>query len=263
MKYLADEAVNRSGQSEVTYSMTTTRTRWRTIMLTFFALAACTSNPGDSTASESTAVAKASTDSATTEFTATEPTAASEPASAGTTRISAASQAANEQALLDLAAALDVTRLAAWSPTSDDGPRTIVTVDGSSASTIDIADGWAWADANFIYTTTYNGSESSSSAVLTYDGTIVCEVLGEIHHATRRPDGSIIAAVDTSDDSVESPEWTSVAFDCATGTTQPIEPWIERTEDESGAVVTKRVADECSGSRSMRKETPTAPTRQE
>ncbi len=212
--------------------MTAPRQRLFASVLALALLAACTSNSdepvavptsGSATGSETTATG-APTESTTAPTPITEPSLTTDPDSSVTEEADASEA---EIATIKLAEEIGVDKLAVWELRSGERPENLIAVSGGAASTFKINDGWAWADNKFIYGAIHSDGGPPSATVLTYDGTIVCELIGDVHHATARADGSIVVAVDTTDYSQEPAIHTAAAHDCSTGDRQPIESWIE------------------------------------
>jgi hypothetical protein len=105
------------------------------------------------------------------------------------------------------------------------------------------------SDGRFLWWTTYtdqpDGTMTSRSTAATLDGTIVCEVDGELHRIRQQADGGYVASVERRDEMVagiaEERAVPNYAVDCESGEVQPIEP-ISWTREGGGRSV-ERVAD--------------------
>ncbi len=230
-------------------SMNALQQRLFVSVLALALLTACTSNSDEPVAvptSGSVPGSEATESAGSTESTIA-PTPITEPSLTTDPDLSIADQAEAsevELATMKLAEEIGVDKLAVWELRPGERPENVIAVSGGSASTLKINDGWAWADNKFIYGAIHSDGGPPSSTVLTYDGTVVCELFGDVHHATARTDGTIVVAVDTTDYSQEPSIPTAAAHDCATGTRQPIESWVDRrgNQDFAQYTVIERVA---------------------
>lgn len=110
--------------------------------------------------------------------------------------------------------------------------------DGISSEIPVPSDSWPWSDGEHVIWTTYTSdgrTMASRSAAATFDGTVVCEVDGNVHRVRRLPDGTSVASVTRWDGSpVQAGEaltpLPTFAVDCATGEATPIETAAWRVE---------------------------------